>query len=116
MDEEATAALREAVEIHRARGTCCGRATRCSQHRRSAREERGSLTEARAAVAEAVTVLEQLPPGPELARTYNTMGCGAGVGDDGLCRPPMGERALELAEQGRVPGRDGGHAEHRWDR
>jgi hypothetical protein len=49
-------------------------------------------------VAEAVTVLEQLPPGPELARTYNTMAAVLGVGDDdaGI---RWGKKAIELAEQ-----------------
>jgi DNA-binding CsgD family transcriptional regulator len=49
-------------------------------------------------VAEAVTVLEQLPPGPELARTYNTMAAVLGVGDDDAALQ-WGEKALELAER-----------------
>ena len=98
LDAEATAALREAVEIHRARGDLLreGDALRrlASQLGRD-----GSLAEARAAVAEAVTVLEQLRPGPELARTYSTMAAVLGVGDDDAAIR-WGEKALELA--GRV--------------
>ncbi len=49
-------------------------------------------------MAEAVTVLEQLPPGPELARAYNTMAAVLGVGDDDAALR-WGEKALKLAER-----------------
>ena len=97
MDEEATAALREAVEIHRARGDLL-RQGDALRRLASQLGKNGSLAEARAAVAEAVTVLEQLPPGPELARTYNTMAAVLGVGDDDAALR-WGERAIELAER-----------------
>jgi DNA-binding CsgD family transcriptional regulator len=96
--EEAAAALREAVEIHRERGDLLrlGDALRqlSTQH-----GQNGALAESRVAVSEAVTILEQLPPGPELARTYNAMAAllGIVVGDAEAVR--WGERALELAER-----------------
>ena len=97
MDQEATAALREAVEIHRARGDLL-RQGDALRRLASQLGKIGSLAEARTAVSEAVTVLEQLPPGPELARTYNTMAAVLGVGDDDAAIR-WGEKALELAER-----------------
>jgi DNA-binding CsgD family transcriptional regulator/tetratricopeptide (TPR) repeat protein len=96
-DEEATAALREAVEIHRARGDLLRQGDAL---RRLAVQlgKNGSLPEAGAAMSQAVAVLEQLPPGPELARTYSTMAAVLGVGnDDAAIR--WGQKALELAER-----------------
>src|SRR5215469_3816350 len=97
MGTEATAALREAVEIHQARGDLLrqGDALRLLAGRLAAD---GALAEARAALSEAVAGLEQLPPGPELARTYNAMAALLGVvGDDEAVG--WAERALELAER-----------------
>ncbi len=96
-DEEATAALREAVEIHRARGDLLRQGDAL---RRLAIQlgKNGSLAEASAAMAEAVTVLEELPPGPELARTYNAMAAFLGVGDDDAAIR-WGEKAIKLAER-----------------
>jgi len=97
MGEEATAALKEAVEIHRARGDLLrqGDALRalCSQLGKD-----GALAEARAAASEAVTLLEQLPASPELARIYNTMAAVMGIGDDEEA-VRWGEKALALAER-----------------
>ena len=97
MDEEATAALRQAVEIHRARGDLLRQGDTL---RRLAIQlgKNGSLAEASAALSEAVTVLEQLPPGPELARTYNAMAAVLGVGDDDAAIR-WGAKAIELAER-----------------
>jgi DNA-binding CsgD family transcriptional regulator/tetratricopeptide (TPR) repeat protein len=97
MGEEAAAALREAVEIHRARGDLLRQGDAL---RRLAVQlgQNGALAEASAAVSEAVTVLEQLPPGPELARTYNTMAAVLGVGDDDAAIR-WGTEAIELAER-----------------
>jgi DNA-binding CsgD family transcriptional regulator len=96
-DEEATAALREAVGIHQASGDLLRQGVALRQ---LAIQEgkNGSLAEAGAAIRDAVAVLEQLPPGPELARAYSTMAAVLGVGDDdaGI---RWGERALELAER-----------------
>jgi len=97
MGEEATAALREAVEIHRARGDLLrqGEALRGLANQLG---KDGALAEAGAAAAEAVTLLEQLPPSPELARMYNTMAAVLGVGDDDEA-VRWGEKALAVAEQ-----------------
>jgi len=97
MGEEAVAALREAVEIRRARGDLSRQGDAL---RRLAIQlgQNGALAEARAAVSEAVAVLEQLPPGPELARAYNTMAAVLGVGDDDAAIR-WGKRAIELAER-----------------
>jgi DNA-binding CsgD family transcriptional regulator len=97
MGEEAAAALREAVEIHRARGDlpAQGRALRRLAIQLG---QNGALAEAKAAVSEAVAVLEQLPPGPELARACNTMAAVLGVFDDDAALR-WGKRAIELAEE-----------------
>jgi DNA-binding CsgD family transcriptional regulator len=97
MDEEATAALREAVEIHRARGDLMRQGDALRQLANQLGKN-GSMAEAAAAIAEAVTVLEQLPPGPELARAYNAMAAVLGVGDDDAAIR-WGEKALELADR-----------------
>jgi DNA-binding CsgD family transcriptional regulator/tetratricopeptide (TPR) repeat protein len=97
MDEEATAALREAVEIHRARGDLLRQGDALRQLAIQ-QGKNGSMAEARAAIDAAVTVLEQLPPGPELARTYNTMAAVLGVADDDAALR-WGEKAIELAER-----------------
>jgi DNA-binding CsgD family transcriptional regulator/tetratricopeptide (TPR) repeat protein len=97
MDKEATAALREAVEIHQALG---------DQLRRGVALRRltiqlgknGALAEAATTISEAVTVLEQLPAGPDLARAYSSTAAVLGIGDD-AAGIRWGERALELAEQ-----------------
>ncbi len=97
MGEEGAAALREAVEIHRARGDllCQGDALRRLGIRLGAN---GALAEATAVLAEAVTVLEQVPAGPELARAYNAMAAVLGVFDDGEALR-WGEKAIDLAER-----------------
>ena len=96
-DEEATVALREAVEIHRARGDLLRQGVALRQLAIQLGKN-AALAEAGAAISEAVTVLEQLPPGPELARTYSTMAAVLGVGDDDAAIR-WGEKALELAER-----------------
>ena len=97
MGEEGAAALREAVEIHRARGDLLrqGDALRRLGIRLGVN---GALAEATAVLAEAVTVLEQVPAGPELARAYNSMAAVLGVFDDGEALR-WGEKAIDLAER-----------------
>jgi DNA-binding CsgD family transcriptional regulator len=97
MGEEGAAALREAVEIHRARGDRLrqGDALRQLGIRLGAT---GALPEATAVLAEAVTVLEQVPGGPELARAYNAMAAVLGVFDDDEAIR-WGKRAIDLAER-----------------
>jgi DNA-binding CsgD family transcriptional regulator/tetratricopeptide (TPR) repeat protein len=96
-DQEATAALREAVEIHRARGDLLreGDALRLLAKQLG---KNGDPPEAAATLSAAVAALEQLPPSPELARTYSSMAAVRGIGDDdeGL---RWGKKALELAER-----------------
>jgi DNA-binding CsgD family transcriptional regulator len=95
--EEAAAALREAVEIHRARGDL----RRQGAALRLLAIQLGKNTasaEALAAMSEAVTVLEQLPPSPDLARTYSTMAAVLGVGDDTEA-VRWGGKAIEVAER-----------------
>jgi len=96
-DEAATAALREAVEIHRARGDLLRQGTALRQLTIQLGKN-GSPAEGRTAISEAVAVLEQLPPGPELARAYSTMAAALGVGDDDAAIQ-WGKRALELAQR-----------------
>jgi len=97
MGEEGAAALREAVEIHRARGDLLrqGDALRRLGIRLGAN---GALAEATAVLAEAVTVLEQVPAGPDLARAYNAMAAVLGVFDDDEALR-WGKRAIDLAER-----------------
>jgi tetratricopeptide (TPR) repeat protein len=97
MGEEGAAALREAVEIHRARGDLLrqGDALRRLGIRLGVN---GALAEATAVLAEAVTVLEQVPAGPELARAYNAMAAVLGVFDDDEALR-WGKRAIDLAER-----------------
>jgi predicted ATPase len=97
MGEEAAAALREAVQIHQARGDLLaqGDALRLLAIQLG---QNGGLAEAAAAAAEAVAVLEQLAPGPELARAYNTMAAVLGIGDDDAALR-WGQKAIELAGQ-----------------
>jgi DNA-binding CsgD family transcriptional regulator/tetratricopeptide (TPR) repeat protein len=97
LNDEATAALREAVAIHQASGDLLRQGTALRQLAIQLGEN-ASLAEAGAAMSEAVTVLEQLPPSPELARAYSTMAAVLGVGDDDAAIR-WGERALELAER-----------------
>jgi DNA-binding CsgD family transcriptional regulator/tetratricopeptide (TPR) repeat protein len=96
-DEGAAAALREAVEIHRAHGDLLRQGDALRQLAGQLVRD-GAFAEWKAVLAEAVTVLEQLPPGPELARAYNAMAAALGVGDDDAARR-WGQRALELAER-----------------
>jgi DNA-binding CsgD family transcriptional regulator/tetratricopeptide (TPR) repeat protein len=96
-DEGAVAALREAVEIHRARGDLLRLGDALRQLATQLGKE-GALAEGTAALAEAVAVLEQVPPGPELARAYNAMATALGIGDDDAALR-WGQRAIELAER-----------------
>jgi len=95
--EGAAGALREAVLIHRGRGDRLrqGDALRLLAIQLG---KEGALAEAAAALSEAVEVLEELPPGPELARAYNAMAAVLGIGDDEQALH-WGEKAIDLAER-----------------
>ena len=98
MRQEALQALDEALSIYRDRNalvrqgdTQRGRATllACA----------GRVTEARAAAAEAVTLLEQAPPGPELAQAYATVSGLHSRADEAEEAIAWGNRASALAER-----------------
>jgi tetratricopeptide (TPR) repeat protein len=88
--EEGAAALREAVEIHRTRGDLLRQGDTLRQL--------GIRLGATGALAEAVTALEQVPAGPELALAYNAMAAVLGVFDDAEAQR-WGQRAIDLAER-----------------
>jgi ATP/maltotriose-dependent transcriptional regulator MalT len=96
-DEGAAAALREAAEIYQARGDLLRQGDALRQLAGQLWRD-SAWGEGMAALTEAVTVLEQVPPGPELARTYNAMAAVLGVGDDDAALR-WGQRAIEVAEQ-----------------
>jgi DNA-binding CsgD family transcriptional regulator len=95
--EQAAAALRQAVQIHGGRGDLLRKGSALRQLAIQLGQN-GAMAEAAAAMSEAVATLEQLPPGPELARAYSTLAAVLGVGDDdaGVW---WGTRAMELAER-----------------
>jgi hypothetical protein len=90
LGEEGAAALREAVEIHRTRGDLLRQGDTLRQL--------GIRLGATGALAEAVTALEQVPAGPELALAYNAMAAVLGVFDDAEAQR-WGQRAIDLAER-----------------
>ena len=59
---------------------------------------RGRGQDARQLALEAVQVLEQLPPGPELAMAYSTMSQLHMLSEDGPAAVEWGQRALRIAE------------------
>jgi DNA-binding CsgD family transcriptional regulator/tetratricopeptide (TPR) repeat protein len=95
--EEAIAALREAVDIYQE----CGDQLRQGDALRRLAGQLGAAgdhVEAQAAIAGALALLEQVPPSPELARTYNVLAALLGVvGDDQAVA--WAERAIKLAER-----------------
>lgn len=99
MGREASEALRTAVAIHAEREDLVRQGDAL---RRLGMQlgKSGALAAAAAAISEAVTLLEQRPPGPELARAYNSMAAVTGItDDDGAVL--WGKRAIEVAEQAR---------------
>jgi DNA-binding CsgD family transcriptional regulator/tetratricopeptide (TPR) repeat protein len=97
LNEEAIAALREAVDIHLACGDRLRHADAlCRLGGQLATT--GAYIEGQTAIAEAVALLEQLPPSPQLAGAYNLTAALLGVvGDDQALS--WAERAIELAER-----------------
>ena len=59
---------------------------------------RGRGQDARQLATEAVQILEQLPPGPELAMAYSTMSQLHMLSEDSLAAVEWGQRALRIAE------------------
>jgi len=94
--EEATEALRTAVEIYRERGD---RLRQGDALRRLAAQlgKNGAIPESLAAITQAIALLEQEPPGRELVRAYNGMAAVSGLLDDaGAIR--WGNKAIAIAE------------------
>ena len=98
MRAEAVEALCEALTMHRARGDLVKQG---EDLRLRARLHvcAGRMGEARADVLEAVALLEQAPPGRELARAYSTLSGVAMFVDDAEQTTTAGELAIELAER-----------------
>jgi DNA-binding CsgD family transcriptional regulator len=94
---QATAAIREALTIHRDRGDVLaeGRALRLLAMRLG---RDGRLAESLAADLEAVAVLEQIPPNPELALCYVNLAASYGIRLDAQAGD-WGLKAIRLGEQ-----------------
>jgi DNA-binding CsgD family transcriptional regulator len=95
--EQAVAALREAVAIHRERHDSprLGAALRQLAIQLG---KNGAVPEARVALSEAVAALEELPPGPGLARCYSSMAATTGIADDAE-GARWARKAIALAER-----------------
>jgi DNA-binding CsgD family transcriptional regulator/tetratricopeptide (TPR) repeat protein len=95
--EEALTALKDALAIHQASGDLVGQGRTLRQLARQYGKD-GAVAEARDAVDAAIFVLEQIPPGPELAHAYAGKSAVAG-----LVNPAesirWGLKAIELAEE-----------------
>ncbi len=97
MREEAVGAIDEAIAIHRRHGdvTREGRALRMRARLLGCI---GRSREAAESVQEAVRVLEQVPPGPELARAYSSAAGMAMIDYDVTQATTLGARAITIAE------------------
>jgi DNA-binding CsgD family transcriptional regulator len=94
---EATEALRKAVAIRQERGDLLGQGDALRRLALHLGKD-GALAEAAATISEAVTLLEQRPPGRELALAYNSMATIKGITDDDEAAL-WGKKAIEVAEQ-----------------
>jgi DNA-binding CsgD family transcriptional regulator len=97
LSAEATEALRKAVAIHAGRGDLVRQGDALRRLGGQLGKE-GALPDAQAAIAEAVTLLEQRPPTRELVLAYNAMAAIRGIFEDEAA-VLWGKRAIELAEQ-----------------
>jgi tetratricopeptide (TPR) repeat protein len=95
--EEALPALDEALAIHRGAGELL-RAGDVLRLRARLKSDTGRTADARVDVREAVEILEQLPPGVELARTYAEVSCLTLQADDFEETIAWGQKAIALAE------------------
>jgi tetratricopeptide (TPR) repeat protein len=95
--DEAVAALQEALAIRRSNGDLAGQGRMLCQLARQLGIG-GRLSESRAAINDALAVLELVPPGPELAVAYATLSASYGLTDDaeGI---QWGLKAIKLAEE-----------------
>jgi len=98
MGDQATEALREAEQIYELAGDVAARGRALRQLARQLGQD-GRLSECRAAALHSIAILEQLPPGPELARSYATLSATYyGLGEDAEA-VRWGARAIELADR-----------------
>jgi DNA-binding CsgD family transcriptional regulator len=97
LGDEATVALREVLAIHRERGDLAGQGRALRQLGRQLGLD-GDVFESRAVSHEAVAVLERLPAGAELARTYATLSANYGL-TDAAEAIRWGRKAIALAER-----------------
>jgi DNA-binding CsgD family transcriptional regulator len=96
--EEAVAARREVLELHRRAGDRLKEGDTLRWISRLAWFQ-GDNAGAERAAADAVALLESLPPGPELAMAYSNMAQLRMLGSDGPGAAAWGERAIALAER-----------------
>jgi DNA-binding CsgD family transcriptional regulator/tetratricopeptide (TPR) repeat protein len=96
--EEAIAAQEEALECHRELGDLPGEGDALRSLSRLLFFA-GRTTEGEPIALEAVELLEQLPPGRELAMAYGNVSQRASVVEDQASAAEWGARALELAER-----------------
>jgi len=98
MRAEGLAALDEALAIHRDSGERL-RAGDVLRLRARMKSDMGRTAEARVDVREATEILERLPPGIELARTYAEVSCLTLQADDAEQTIAWGQKAIALADQ-----------------
>jgi tetratricopeptide (TPR) repeat protein len=97
LGREATEALRKAVAIHQERGDLVRQGDALRRLGNQLGKD-GALAESTAAISQAVALLEQQPPGRELALAYNSMAAVTGIfDDDGAVL--WGKKAIEVAEE-----------------
>jgi DNA-binding CsgD family transcriptional regulator/tetratricopeptide (TPR) repeat protein len=96
--EAAIAALDEALAIHQNTGALL-KAGNVLRLRARLQTPMGRMAEARLDALKAIRVLEQLPPGPELARAYAVLSHVSMLGDDAEQTIAWGEKAIALADQ-----------------
>jgi DNA-binding CsgD family transcriptional regulator/tetratricopeptide (TPR) repeat protein len=80
LGEEAVAALKQALAIYQASGDLVGQGRTLRQLGRQYGKD-GAVAESRAMADAAIAVLEQVPPGPELARAYTAKSAVTGLSD-----------------------------------
>ena len=98
MRDEALAALDEALAIHRDARKLI-RAGDVLRLRARVKSDMGRTAEARVDLREATDILEQLPPGIELARTYAEQSCLALQASDDDQTLAWGRKAIVLSER-----------------
>ena len=98
MREEAVEALAEALRIHRALGDPLRQAGALRLRSRLL-TCMGRTAEAKTAAVEAIELLEQLQPSPELARAYSALSHACMLANETEDTVLWGERAIELAER-----------------